>query len=83
MKQTYGTERESRGIIINRIGEPKTKIATKLMTCKLLRKCRKEEVPTCVIASTAQCEKGAVLIWIMYLLNLFLDDCKYAHDVGT
>jgi hypothetical protein len=43
MKQTYGTERGSRGIIINRISEPMMRLETKLMACKLLRKCRKEE----------------------------------------
>jgi hypothetical protein len=31
MKQTYGIERGSRGIIINWISEPKTRLATKLM----------------------------------------------------
>jgi hypothetical protein len=45
MNHTYGTERGSRGIIINKISEPTTRIATKLMACKLLRKCCKEEVP--------------------------------------
>jgi hypothetical protein len=71
MKQTYGTERGSRGIIINRISEPTTRLATKLMACKLLRKCRKEEVPAGVIAAVVQCMKGIVLSWSPYLLNYF------------
>jgi hypothetical protein len=50
MKQTYGTERGSRGIIIDRISEPPTWLATKLMACKLLRKSCKEKVPTSIIA---------------------------------
>jgi hypothetical protein len=58
MKQMYGTERGSRGIIINQISEPTTRLATKLMACKLLRKCRKEEVPAGVIAVVVQCVKG-------------------------
>jgi hypothetical protein len=41
MDQTYGTKRGSKGIIINRISEPVTRLETKLMEFKLLRKCRK------------------------------------------
>jgi hypothetical protein len=83
MKKTYGTMRGSRGIIINRINEPATRLETKLMACKLLRKCRKEEAPAGVIAAVAQCVKGTLLSWSPYLLNLFLDDCKDAQDLGT
>jgi hypothetical protein len=50
MKQTYGTERGSRGIIINKISEP-TRITTKIMASKLLRKCHKEEVPASIIVA--------------------------------
>ena len=51
MKPKYGTERGSRGIIINQISEPTTRIATKMMACKLLRKFRKEEASAGVIAA--------------------------------
>ena len=42
MKRTYGTERGPRGIIIKRISEVVTWMATNLMACKMMRKCRKE-----------------------------------------
>jgi hypothetical protein len=29
------------------------------------------------------CVKGTVLNWSLYLLNLFLDDCQDAQDLGT
>jgi hypothetical protein len=45
MKKMYGTERGSCRIIIKRISDATTRLATKLMACKFLRKCRKEEVP--------------------------------------
>jgi hypothetical protein len=41
IKNKYGTERGSRGIIIKKINEPATRFVTKLMVCKLLRKCCK------------------------------------------
>ena len=53
------------------------------MACKLLRKCRKEEVSTEVVAVVAQCVEGTTLSWDSYLLNLFLDDCKDVQDLGT
>jgi hypothetical protein len=42
MKQTYGTERGSKEIVINQISEPTTRLATKLKACKLItrRKCQ-------------------------------------------
>jgi hypothetical protein len=58
MTKTYGTERGSHGIIIKRISDTATRMATKIMLCKLLRKCRKEEVPIGVVAATAQCAEG-------------------------
>jgi len=44
MKNKYGTERGSHGIIIKCISDATTRLATKLMECKLLKKCCKEEV---------------------------------------
>jgi hypothetical protein len=43
IKKKYGTKRRSMGMFIRQINEPTTNFMTKLMACKLLRKCRKEE----------------------------------------
>jgi hypothetical protein len=59
------------------------RLVIKLMACKSLRKCRKEEAPARVIVAVAQCTKGILLSFTPYLLNLFLDDYKYAQDLGT
>jgi hypothetical protein len=55
MKKTYGTERRSHIIIIKCISETTTRLASKLMACKFLRKFRKEEVPIRVVAAATQC----------------------------
>jgi hypothetical protein len=52
MKNKYGTDRVSRGIIMNQINEPTMILVTKLMACKILRKCYKEEASTRVIEAT-------------------------------
>jgi hypothetical protein len=53
MKKKYDTERGSRRIIIKIISDIATRMETKIMTCKLIRKCHKEEVSTGVVTSTA------------------------------
>jgi hypothetical protein len=61
MKKTYGIVRGSRGIVINRISELVTRMETKILACKFLSKCHKEEAPTRVIVGAAQCVKGTLL----------------------
>jgi len=75
IKNKYGTGKGSGGMIIKQISEPATRFVMKLMACKLLRKCHKEESSTSVIKEVAQCTKEILLSWASYLLNLFLDDC--------
>jgi hypothetical protein len=55
-----------------------TQLGTNILACKLLRKCRKDEVPAGVIAVAAQCVEGTSMSWVPYLLNLFQEDCKDA-----
>jgi len=83
MKKTYGTERGSCVIIIKSISEATKRLATKIMACKLLIKCHKEEVPVRVIMAATQCTDGTMLSLAPYLLNMFLDDCRDAQDRGT
>jgi hypothetical protein len=83
MNKTYRTERGSCIIIIKRISDAATKMATKLMVYKLIRKCLKEEVPAGVVAIVSQCANGTMINWAPYLLNFFLDDCKDVQDLGT
>jgi hypothetical protein len=62
MKKTYGIERGSCGIIIKCISDTATRMATKIMAYKLLRKCRKEEFLAVVVATAAtQCAEGTIL----------------------
>jgi hypothetical protein len=83
MKKTYGTERGSLGIITKLISDAATRLATKIMVCKLLRKCRREEVPIRVVTTTAQCIEGTMLIWAPYLLNIFLKEYNDVQDLVT
>jgi hypothetical protein len=53
MKKKYGTKRGLHGIIIKHISDVATRMATKIMACKLLRKCCKEEVLVEVVIAAA------------------------------
>jgi hypothetical protein len=78
IKNTYNTDRGSRGLTFNRISEPVMRLETNMMDCKLIKKCCKEESPARVIVAATQCAKTTLLSWTRYLLNLFLGDCKDA-----
>jgi hypothetical protein len=80
IKKTYNKKRGWCEIIIKRIIDTTTRIATKLMSCKLLRKCCKEEVPTRVVTYAFQCANETILSWPPYMLNMFLDKCKDAQN---
>jgi hypothetical protein len=83
MKNKYGTKRGMRRIIIKWISDIATRMATKIMAYKMLKKCRKEEVPARVVTAATQCVEGTTISWDPYLLNLFLDDYKDDQDLGT
>jgi hypothetical protein len=83
MKNKYSTTRGTRGIIIKWINNPTTQLGAKILACKLLRKCRKDEVPAGVIAVAAQCAQGTFVRWVPYLLNLFQMDCRDVQELGT
>jgi hypothetical protein len=55
MKKKYGTDRGTQGIIIKRINDVATQMASNILACKLLRKFRREEVSAGVITVAAQC----------------------------
>ena len=58
MNKKYGTARGMRGIMIKQINNTATQLGAKILAYKLLRKCRKDEVPAGVIAVAAQCVEG-------------------------
>jgi hypothetical protein len=82
IKAKYGTERGNNGIRISDINDPATRFATRMLSCKLMCKCRKEEVSAGVVADAAKCAKGSSMSWAPYLLNSFLEDCKDTQDWG-
>jgi hypothetical protein len=82
IKDKYVVERGNRGIRIIDINGPVTLFATRLLGCKLMHKCRKEEVPTGVVAVVTQCAKGISMSWDPYLLIHFYRTSR-THKTGA
>jgi hypothetical protein len=83
IKANYGVERGNRGIRLSDINNPAMRFVTWLLGCKLMCKCRKEEVPMRVVATTTQCVKGISMSWGSYLLISFLEYSKDMQDWGS
>jgi hypothetical protein len=83
IKDKYGVERGNRGIKISDINDPSTSLATRILRCKIMHKCHKDEVSSSVVIVTTQCAKGSSMRWAPYLLNSFLEDCKDTHYWGS
>jgi hypothetical protein len=83
IKAKYGMEHGNRGIRISDINDPATRFSTRLLGCKLMCKCHKEEVSAGVVIVATQCAKGSSMSWAPYLLNSFLEDCKDTQDWGS
>jgi hypothetical protein len=83
MKKKYGTERGSHGIIIKWISDIATRMAMKIMACKILKKFHNEKVSVGVVTVATQCAEVTKLRWAPYLLNFFLDDWKDVQDMGS
>jgi len=49
VKAQFGTSKGNRVIVFKDINDNATRFSNKLMSCKLLRKCRKEEAPPGII----------------------------------
>jgi hypothetical protein len=64
----------NRDLIIKEINYDVTRFTKKMIACKLLRKCFREESLAFVIVVAMQCEKGRMFSWETYLLNHFLLD---------
>jgi hypothetical protein len=68
---------------VKNISDDNVQFAMQVLACKLLHKCRKDEVPTAVIAAVEKCIEGVQMNWATFLVNQFLQDCIEAQEKGT
>jgi hypothetical protein len=59
MREKFHTVRGVHGLDVSSICDPTVRIATQALACKLLRKCRKYQVPVGVIVAMRSVSKGS------------------------
>jgi hypothetical protein len=57
---------------VKNINDKNVRFAMQVLACKLLQKCRKDEVPAAVIAAIEKCVEGVQMNWATFLVNQFL-----------
>ena len=83
MKKKFHTFCGNHSLDVPSICDPTLRFATQALPCKLLRKCRKDKVPTVVIVATERCVEGVQMNCVTFLLNQFLIDCEEVKDEGN
>ena len=58
MKDKFEIIKKSQGYDINSINDQGVRFSAHVLTGKIMRKCRENEVPTVVVSLAAQCSKG-------------------------
>jgi hypothetical protein len=79
MKDKFDTFRGKRGLDVRNINDKNVRFAMQVLACKMLWKCRKDEVPVVVIAATEKCIARVQMNWATFLVNNFLQDCMEAQ----
>jgi hypothetical protein len=75
MREKFHTVRGVHELDIPSICVPTIRIVMKGLNSKLLRKCKKDQVPTRMIVSTTKCVEGVLLRWELFVPNEFLINC--------
>ena len=71
MKEKFGMFMEVHGLKILSINDDCVKFAMQVLSCKFLRKCRREQVPAGAIGTIEKCVKDVKMSWAMFLVNQF------------
>lgn len=80
MKTKYKLEKRKRGNAISSIKDKVVLAATQILTRKVMRKYRADEVPVLVVASAEQCTEGVQFKWSKFLCKKFLENCHEAQE---
>jgi hypothetical protein len=71
MKDKYGTYRATRRLDVASINDYFLIFAMQVLAFKLLRKCRKDQIPEGVIAAVEKCAAGVQMNWATFFVNQF------------
>ena len=80
MKDRFGLTKGKRGYHTFVIQEQNIRFATELLACKIMWKCRPNEVPAPIVSIAANCAEGYSYNWAAYIAKEFLEDARDAGE---
>jgi hypothetical protein len=69
MKEKFQTHRGKQGLDVKNINNKNVRFAMQVLACKLLCKCKKDEVPAVVIEVVEKCVEWVQMNWATFLVN--------------
>ena len=82
MKDRFGLTKGKRGYQTLTIWHQSIRFAVDLLACKLMRKCRPNEVPVSIVSIAVNCAEGYSYKWVEYIAREFLEDVHDAQEEG-
>ena len=77
MKDHFGLTKGKQGYQTSTIRHQNIHFTAKILACKLMQKCRPNEVPAPIVSIAANCAEGYSYKWAEYIAKEFLED---VHD---
>ena len=82
MKECFGLTKGKRGYQTSTIRHENIHFTAELLACKLMWKCRLNEVSALIVSIAANCAKGYSYNWAAYIAKEFLEDVHDAQEKG-
>ena len=82
MKERFGLTKGKRGYQTSTIRHQNIHFTAELLACKLMQKCRPNEVPAPIVSIALNCSEGYSYKWAEYIAKEFLEDVRDAQEKG-
>ena len=82
MKDRFGLTKGKRGYQTLTIWHQNIRFVAELLACKLMRKCRPNEVSAPIVSIAVNCAEGYSYKWEEYIAKEFLEDVHDAQEKG-
>ena len=82
MKEHFRLTKGKRGYQTLTIQHQNIRFAAELLACKLMRKCRTNEVSAPIVSIVVNCDEGYSYKWVEYIAKEFLEDVRDAQEKG-
>ena len=82
MKDCFDLTKGKQGYQTLTIRHQNIRFTVDLLACKVMRKCKPNEVPTVIVSIATNCAEGYSYNWAAYIAKEFLEDIHDAQEKG-